>query len=248
MFLAKDRLAGRASSVLLAGSGCLNLGYGRFMQTDPLGYDDGLNWYTYVGDDPINFIDPTGTRTICTRGTSGYFDGTELTLAPTYSCVDVPDNYARPERFFDLDPGKGGVPQKEKAKTNPCSGSVRAEGVNFTGIFGLGVTVSFGKVTVNSSGASSWFLSVGVGAGVDAGISGFVSTYRDIGSFSGYGESYNGAVAIGSRTFGGSVSYNVQGERVGLTGSGSGIPAGFGGRVGASGTATDTTLLNGQCR
>lgn len=34
---------------------------GRFMQTDPLGYDDGLNWYAYVHGDPINRIDPLGT-------------------------------------------------------------------------------------------------------------------------------------------------------------------------------------------
>lgn len=33
---------------------------GRFMQTDPIGYDAGLNWYNYVGSDPINFTDPFG--------------------------------------------------------------------------------------------------------------------------------------------------------------------------------------------
>lgn len=49
---------------------------GRFMQIDPVGYNDQINLYAYVGNDPTNLTDPTGAVGECTGTLICNSDGT----------------------------------------------------------------------------------------------------------------------------------------------------------------------------
>lgn len=128
-------------------------GLGRFLQTDPIGYDSDLNLYTYAGNSPISHIDPNGENPVLAIAGTFLLGGSTDLLIQSLSGNSNNLNFTQAafSGAAALAPGIAGANFARQAATGAISSSLAVRNTAVVGGASSAVASGLGSVVQGES-------------------------------------------------------------------------------------------------